>query len=85
MHTLNLCLVDSTKAICEASEFFASLETLYVLLSSSKYHSLFMQQQREIYPDKQLRQLQRLSAPGGLAVTVLLMLCVALLMQSLVP
>ena len=60
-HCLNLCLVDSTKAICEASEFFASLETLYILLSSSKYHSLFMQQQRELYPDKQPRQLQRLS------------------------
>ena len=60
-HCLNLCLVDSTKAMCEASEFFASLETLYVLLLSSKYHSLFMQQQREIYPDKQLGQLQRLS------------------------
>ena len=28
-HCLNLCLVDSTKAICEASEFFASLETVY--------------------------------------------------------
>ena len=49
-HCLNLCLVDSTKAICEASEFFAFLETLYVF-----YHHLssllinFMQQQREIY------------------------------------
>ena len=41
--------------------FFASLETLYVFLSSSKCHSVFMQQQKEIYPDKQPRQLQRLS------------------------
>ena len=27
-HCLNLCLIDSTKAICEASEFFASLKTV---------------------------------------------------------
>ena len=60
-HCLNLCLVDCAKAIREASDFFASLETLYVFLSSSKCHSIFMQQQKEIYPDKQPRQLQRLS------------------------
>ena len=60
-HCLNLCLVDCAKAVCEASEFFASLESLYVFLSSSKCHTIFMQQQKEIYPDKQPRQLQRLS------------------------
>ena len=57
-HCLNLCLVDSTKAICKTCEFFASLETF---LSSSKCHSVFMQQKREIYPNKQPRELQRLS------------------------
>ena len=81
-HSLNLCLVDSTKAICEASEFFASLKILYVFLSSSMFYSVFMQQQREIYSDKQPHQLQRLldtrwACRHG-AVN-------ALLMQSMVP
>ena len=83
MHTV--CLVDSTKVICEASEFFAFLETLYVLLSSSKYHSLFMQQQREIYPDKQLHQLQRLSDTRWACRHGAVNAVYCTLMQSLVP
>ena len=34
-HCLNLALVDSTKHVSEAAEFFALMETLYVLLSSA--------------------------------------------------
>ena len=37
-HCLNLCLVDSVKAVGYAGEFFALLETLYVFLSLSKCH-----------------------------------------------
>ena len=40
-HCLNLCLVDSAKAVCGASEFFGLLETLYVFLSTSKCHVIF--------------------------------------------
>ena len=34
-HVLNLCLVDSTKAVRYSGEFFALLESLYIFLSSS--------------------------------------------------
>ncbi len=57
-HCLNLALVDCVKFVREASKFFALLETLF-FLSSTKSHSLFLQQQ-EIHPNKQHRQLQRL-------------------------
>ena len=60
-HCLNLCLVDSTKAVKEAREFFGLLEGLYVFLSSSKCHVLFVENQKRLYPDKQIRYLQRLS------------------------
>ena len=38
-HCLNLVLVDSTKSVPEAAEFFALLEALYVFMSASKAHS----------------------------------------------
>ena len=60
-HCLNLCLVDSVKAIRDASEFFTLLETLYVLISSSKCHVIFMEQQALLHPDKQHKRLQKLS------------------------
>ena len=60
-HCLNLCLVDSVKAIHDASEFFGLLETLYVFLSSTKCHVIFIEQQTRLHPDKQHRQLQKLS------------------------
>lgn len=59
-HCLNLCLVDSVKAVSYAGEFFALLESLYVFLSSSKCHVMFIHHQQSIYSDKQVRQLQRL-------------------------
>ena len=59
-HCLNLCLVDSVKAVGYAGKFFALLETLYVFLSSSKCHVMFVRHQQAIYKDKQVRQLQRL-------------------------
>ena len=60
-HCLNLVLVDCTKSVSDASEFFSLLETLYVFMSTSKVHTLYLQQQSELYPTKQVRQLQRLS------------------------
>ena len=62
-HCLNLCLVDSAKAVRGASDFFGLLETLYmyVFLSTSKCHVIFMEQQSQLHPDKQHRQLQKLS------------------------
>ena len=60
-HCLNLALIDSVKAVRDASEFFALLETLYVFLSTAQCHSIYQQQQKELHPDKEQWQLQRLS------------------------
>ena len=60
-HCLNLALVDTTRSIADASEFFALMETLYVFMSSSKSHDIYLQKQNELHPSKQLRRLQRLS------------------------
>ena len=60
-HCLNLVLVDSTKSVSEASEFFALLEMLYVFMSTSKAHTIYIQQQSILHPGKPVHQLQRLS------------------------
>ena len=60
-HTLNLVLVDSTKILPYAREFFVLLEHLYVFVSTTKAHVIFMSKQNELHPDKQPRQLQKLS------------------------
>ena len=60
-HCLNLALVDTTRSITEASDFFALMQTLYVFMSSSKAHDVYLQKQTELHPYKQLRLLQRLS------------------------
>ena len=61
VHCLNLVLVDSTKSVPEASEFFALLEMLYVFMSTSKAHQIFIQQQSILHPGKPVRELQQLS------------------------
>ena len=60
-HVLNLVLVDSVKAVPDATLFFALLESLYVFLSTTKAHVIFLQKQKELHPDTQPRELQRLS------------------------
>ena len=60
-HILNLVLVDSVKYVKGASEVFALVQTLYVFVSTTKAHIIFMSRQNELYPDKQPRQLQHLS------------------------
>ena len=60
-HCLNLVLVDSTRNVREASEIFALVETLYVFISTTKAHAIYVEQQSMLYPNKPVRQLQRLS------------------------
>ena len=60
-HCLNLVLVDSTKSVPQASEFFALLELLYVFMSTSKAHAVYIEQQSVHYPNDPVRKLQRLS------------------------
>ena len=40
-HCLNLALVDSTKHVSEAADFFALMETLYVFVSLAKVHTVY--------------------------------------------
>ena len=44
-HRLNLVLVDTCKQLAEASDFFSLLECLYVFISSSVPHSVFISKQ----------------------------------------
>ena len=60
-HTLNLILVDSVKMVPYATEFFSLLESLYVFISTTKAHAVFMQKQQELHRDKQPLRLQKLS------------------------
>ena len=55
---LNLVLVDCVKSIPQASEFFSLIQMLYVFMSASKAHTLFVQKQSELHPGKQPRKLQ---------------------------
>ena len=60
-HTLNLVLVDSVKMVPYATEFFALLESLYVFISTTKAHAIYMQKQSEMHSDKRPLQLQKVS------------------------
>ena len=60
-HSLNLVLVDTTKTVPQAYEFFALMETLYIFISTSKAHTVYIQQQHMLHPDKPLHQVQKLS------------------------
>ena len=59
-HTLNLALVDCVKHLPTAREFFCLLERLYVFISTTKAHVLFLDKQKVLHPDKRPIELQRL-------------------------
>ena len=56
-----MVLVDCSKNVAHAAKFFALLESLYVFISSTKAHVLFLQKQTELYPTQPKRELKRLS------------------------
>ena len=60
-HVLNLVLVDCAKVVQSAREFFCLLEQIYVFISTTKCHVVFMAKQKELHPGKQPVQLQALS------------------------
>jgi len=60
-HCLNLALVDCSKTVPLAWEFFTLIQTQYTFISTSKAHSVFVRVQKEHYPDKPVHQLQGLS------------------------
>ncbi len=57
-HCLN---VDCAKKVPEADEFFQLLQSLYVFISTSKAHEVYILKQSELHPGKQVRQMQCLS------------------------
>ena len=59
-HCLNLCLVHCVKSVSCAAEIFGLVQNIYVLLSSSKCHAIYVSEQSVLYPGKSIRQLQRL-------------------------
>jgi len=59
-HNLNLALVDCVKGNSDAREFFSLIQALYVFISSNKAHTIYIEKQKSLQPDKQMRQLQRL-------------------------
>lgn len=60
-HKLNLALVDCVKDVRLACVSFCLLEALYVFISTSKAHTVFVAKQKELHPEKQVHQLQKLS------------------------
>ena len=60
LHKPNLALVDCLKSIQFPCDFFCLLEALYVFISTSK--AVFVAKQKELHIEKQLHQLQKLSA-----------------------
>ena len=54
-HQLNITLVDSCKKLPSASDFFGLLEQLYVFMSSSVRHSLFLKKQKELHFASEIR------------------------------
>ncbi|XP_011407407.1 PREDICTED: zinc finger MYM-type protein 1-like [Amphimedon queenslandica] len=71
-HVLNLVLVDSVRSVATASEFFVLLEALYVLVSSSKIHALFVKLQRQCNPNQQPLEFKNSQRLVGFADTLLL-------------
>lgn len=56
-HVLNLVLVDSIKSVKSAYEFFTLLEVLYVFMSTSKVHVIFIEKQQQLNPNRQHMEL----------------------------
>ena len=54
-HQLNLALVDTCKNLPDASDFFSLLESLYVFMSSSIPHSLFIKKQKKLGFTREIR------------------------------
>ena len=52
--------MDSVKQCIVAEDFFALVESLYVFISASKAHAIFMKKQEELRPGQQPHQLKRL-------------------------
>ena len=57
-HCLNIVLVDSIKSVPKALKFW---KCMYVFMSASKAHTIYIQQKSTIHPGKPVRELQHLA------------------------
>ncbi|KAI6659683.1 Zinc finger MYM-type protein 1-like [Oopsacas minuta] len=84
-HKLNLVLVDCAKKIQFACDLFLLLEALYVFISSSKAHTIFVSMQKELHPEKQDVSYPSYQIQDGPAGKLLLMRLAALMIRGLLP
>lgn len=59
-HRLNLVLVDVTKNVRDAAQFFSLFEKLYVFVSGSYVHTRWTDIQAEMYLEQRKRELKQL-------------------------
>jgi len=62
-HRPNLVLINTTKVVRQADDFFSLLEQLYIFISNSIVHENFVKLQKEMHPGEKIRELQSLSEP----------------------
>lgn len=61
-HRLNLVVVVAVSEALNAVDLFGNIERLYDFISSSKFRSaMYEKKQRQLYPEKQIRKLKRVS------------------------
>ena len=70
-HILNLVLVDCSKEVQFAHDFFCLLETLYAFMAASKAHSIFVATQKDYIRISPLMNYKSLVTHAGLAGMVL--------------
>lgn len=58
---LNLVLINVTKCVPQAAEFFSLLEELYLFLASFVIHERFLCIQRDFFPEDQIREVHHLN------------------------
>ena len=78
-HQLNLVLVDVAKGVRPASDFFAHLQALYVFLSASTSHELFLSNQKAL-GGREVRLKRLLTLVGRAVLTRLLLYCPRILL-----
>ena len=60
-HRLILVLIDTTKVVRQADDFFSLLEQLYIFISNSIVHENFVKLQKEMHHGEKIRELESLS------------------------
>ena len=69
-HKHNLALADCVEIAQFVCDFFCLLESLYVCISTSKAHAVFVTTQKELYPVHQLQKLSDTRWAVGLLLQI---------------